>query len=479
MARAGVRSRWGWGAGWLLCLALGFGFTSRADVTEIAYDDGTSEAGRAVSEAGHGFAVRLTPGAVGDTLLRVRFYLTGVRGDPATVEVHVWDADRNDLIEPILATPTAGGWFDVDVSAAGLALTADVYVGYLQTSAENHPWLGIDTTSSLGRSYNAPQWTPVAPTGACAMIRAVTERRTATTDAVPLAYDDGMPDASRGRADSGTGFAVRFTPAEPGDTLLRVSFYINGLRGDRATIEVHVWDADTNDLIAPVLVTPTAEGWFDVDVSSAGLALTADVYVGYLQTSAENHPWLGIDTSTTSDRSYHAPQWAPLLPPGDCAMIRILTERPSAGDGLELAYDDGSAETGRGFAVRGAGYAVRFTPPAGGAVLQSVRLFISGIRGTPAPIEVHVWSVHGEDLIPPVEVTPAEQGWLDVDLSSAALRPSTDFCIGYLQTSAEDYPWLGVDLGTPTGRSLSIPDWTEVLPYGANAMIRALFIVAP
>ncbi|MEW5825910.1 MAG: hypothetical protein AB1778_03685 [Candidatus Bipolaricaulota bacterium] len=481
MAKTRAGNRWVWAAAGLVCLALAIGCAALAEDTEIAYDDGSAEEGRATSVAQGGFAVRFSPADPGDTLLRVRFFVKGLNGDPATVEIHVWDADKRDLIAPVLATPLAAGWFDVDVSSAGLAITGDIYVGYVQTSAEDHPWLGVDTSTATDRSYSVPEWNPLLPTGASAMIRILTQRPAAGGDAVPLAYDDGSPDASRGRGDVGTGFAVRFTPTELGDALLQANFYVNGQHGDPAPIEIHVWDAQRNDLMAPLLATPTADGWFDVDLSSAGLVLDGDVYVGYLQTSAEDYPWLGIDMSTTSDRSYNVPQWTPLLPVGDCAMIRILTQRSSAADRIiELAYDDGSAETDRGFAVRGAGYAVRFTPPAGGAVLRSALLFVSGIRGVPAPIELHVWSEHGEDLIPPVDVLPTEKaGWLEVDLSGAGFAPQADFFIGYLQTDAENYPWLGVDLGTPTGRSLSIPDWTEVLPYGANAMIRAILTAAP
>lgn len=291
-----------------------------------------------------------------------------------------------------------------------------------------------------------------------------------------LAYDDGTAEAGRAVSEVGSGFAVRFTPKAPGDILLRVSFYVSGLRGDPAPVEVHVWNVEKKDLVPPVLATATGDGWFDVDVSTAGLVLGADVYVGYLQTSAENHPWLGIDTSSTSDRSFVVPSWAHLLPEGACAMIRILTQRAVAvEDGLEVSYDDGAAEAGRGYGILGAGYAVRFTPPTGGARLQSTRIYITGLRGDPAPIEVHIWSIHGEDLIAPVIVTPLEGGWLLVDLSSAALSAATDVWIGYLQTSAENYPWLGVDQGTPTGRSYSLPDWNELLPFGANAMIRAIF----
>jgi len=147
--------------------------------------------------------------------------------------------------------------------------------------------------------------------------------------------------------------------------------------------------------------------------------------------------------------------------------------------GLELAYDDGGAEAGRGYGIVGAGYAVRFTPPAGGAVLDSVRLYVTGIQGTPAPIEVHVWDLEGKDLLGPIDALPETAGWFEIDVSTLAVRVVTDFRVGYLQTDAENYPWLGIDLGTPTGRSCSVPDWNELLPFGANAMIRAIFAAEP
>lgn len=312
--------------------------------------------------------------------------------------------------------------------------------------------------------------------GAAALIcLAAAMPQAAMAEAAQILYDDGTAEAGRGVSEIGYGFAVRFTSAEPGDTLLRVSFYINGLRGDPATIEVHVWDTDKNDLIVPLLATPTAEGWFDVDVSSSGVMLTGDVYAGYVQTSAENHPWLGIDTTSSSDRSFSVPQWTPLLPEGACAMVRILTQRAVALDaGLELAYDDGTSEAGRGYAVAGAGHAVRFSAPAESATLRAVRLFVSGIRGDPAPIEVHVWDTLGSDVMAPITVTPTEAGWYVIDLSRLAVRVDGDFRAGYVQTDADNYPWLGVDLGTPTGRSFSVPDWNELLPFGANAMIRVV-----
>ena len=200
------------------------------------------------------------------------------------------------------------------------------------------------------------------------------------------------------------------------------------------------------------------------------------MYVGYVQTSPDNYPWLGLDTTTSSDQSYGVPGWEQVLPAGTCAMIRILTQHAlTSEEGFELAYDDGTAEAGRGYAMADAGYAVRFTPPPGGAMLARARIFVNGFPGSPAPIEVHVWDAEGTDLIAPFTALPTEEGWFTIDLSASQLRMSDDFSVGYLQTDAENYPWLGVDIGNPNDRSYSVPDWNLLLPSGANAMIRVSF----
>ena len=152
--------------------------------------------------------------------------------------------------------------------------------------------------------------------------------------------------------------------------------------------------------------------------------------------------------------------------------VQILTA--AVQDEVELAHDDGTAETARGVSVSGAGYAVRFTPPAGGVELLRARIYIEGFWGGPAPIEIHVWDLEYKDLIAPVRVTPTTDGWLDVDLSGHSLSLITDFFIGYLQTQADAYPWIGFDTTSPGDRSYSVPGWSRVLPAGSNVMIRVI-----
>jgi len=134
----------------------------------------------------------------------------------------------------------------------------------------------------------------------------------------------------------------------------------------------------------------------------------------------------------------------------------------------ELAYDDGTAESNQSYTT-GNGFAVRFTPPAGGGKLLRGRFyFIAPV----APIAVHVWDTNHQDLIAPVPATPAGDGWFDVDLSAANLMVNDDFYLGFLYTQDTD-PTLGVDTSSPDGRSYEVP-W-EVKNY--DYMIRA--VVAP
>lgn len=298
-----------------------------------------------------------------------------------------------------------------------------------------------------------------------------------SVDETELAYDDGVAEASRAFAISGSGFAVRFAAPPEGAVLLRAKFHIVGLRGGPGPIEVHVWDANRNDLLTPMEVTPTETGWFVVDLSSHRLTVSEGFYVGYVQLSAAVHPWIGLDTSTIGDSSFSVPDWSRVLPLGSKVMIRAvigaLTGR-TAPAGTELAYDDGTAEAGRGYALAGLGYAVRFTPPAGGTTVLGAWFYITGFRGDPAPIEIHVWNLDHRDLIPPFLVTPKEAGWFVVDLAGYKLSVGEDFFVGYVQVYDDAYPWIGFDLSSHGNRSYSAPSWQPTFPVGSNVMIRAV-----
>jgi hypothetical protein len=141
----------------------------------------------------------------------------------------------------------------------------------------------------------------------------------------------------------------------------------------------------------------------------------------------------------------------------------------------ELAYDSGVSDNGQGWGVADRGYGVRFTPPAGTSLLVGARLFVTGFSKGPAAIRIYVWDTDRTELIVPIEVTPTESGWFDVDLSAFGVRiVEEDFYIGYTQTLADQHPWIGNDHVVPTDRSYNLPDWSSVLPTGRNIMIRAV-----
>ena len=135
----------------------------------------------------------------------------------------------------------------------------------------------------------------------------------------------------------------------------------------------------------------------------------------------------------------------------------------------ELAYDDGSGESSQSYTT-GNGFAVRFTPPAGGAKLLRARYFF---LAPVAPIQVHVWDDNHADLIAPFTATPAGDGWFDVDLSASNLTVDDDFYVGFLYTQDTD-PTLGADTSSPDGRSYEVP-WE--VKSGLDYMIRA--VVSP
>ncbi len=154
-----------------------------------------------------------------------------------------------------------------------------------------------------------------------------------------LTYDDGTAESARGKASAGMGYAVRFTPPPSGGTLIQGRFHIEGFGAAGAgPIEVRVWDASRNLVDVPIVVTPTQEGWFSVDLSGYGFAPTGDFYIGYVQLSATAHPWIGLDTSGGEGRSHNVPDWSSFIPQGANIMIRAVLSAsqapPSAGPSL-------------------------------------------------------------------------------------------------------------------------------------------------
>ncbi len=113
-----------------------------------------------------------------------------------------------------------------------------------------------------------------------------------------LAYDDGAMDTNTSW-ETGKGFAVRFTPPAGQAQLRRARYYFL----DPRPIEVHVWDENHTDLIAPFTANTSQDEWNDVDLSAYNITVSGDFYVGFLHLE-DYRPTLGIDTTSADGRSF-------------------------------------------------------------------------------------------------------------------------------------------------------------------------------
>jgi len=121
-----------------------------------------------------------------------------------------------------------------------------------------------------------------------------------SADLMEYAYDDGLCDSYQYKAeDAGTMWAVRFSPLFSG-RLVKARLYIAGSPGG---FKIHVMDKNRTDVIVPFLVSPSSEGWFDVDLSGHSLVVKSrqDFYVG-IEWITKNIPELGYDSADPVDR---------------------------------------------------------------------------------------------------------------------------------------------------------------------------------
>jgi len=146
-----------------------------ADVMEYSYDDGEAQSHQYKNEgSGEMWAVRFTPLFTG-RLLSARFY---VLRDPDAFRIHIMDENRNSITEPLVRTPNAEGWFDVDLSHLDLRVRAreDIYVG-IEWITEDVPRIGYDDDDASDRRswyWNGTSWRTY-PDSNDVMIRIVVE----------------------------------------------------------------------------------------------------------------------------------------------------------------------------------------------------------------------------------------------------------------------------------------------------------------
>ena len=116
-----------------------------------------------------------------------------------------------------------------------------------------------------------------------------------------LVYDDGEPTSCYFWPRAGCGSAVRFTPTEENVALRKAKYYITNLQGDGSgdgSFYVHIYTDNNGQpgdaLLTPFMVTPSSTGWFEVDISSYGISVSEDFYIGIFYDGI-NTPCFGYD----------------------------------------------------------------------------------------------------------------------------------------------------------------------------------------
>lgn len=155
--------------------------------------------------------------------------------------------------------------------------------------------------------------------------------------------------------------AIRFTPeaypCQLKKAILNVRDYAVITGNPPSSFRVKVYDDDgTNNLpgtqLAEVTVTPAADGWCEVDLTSFNISVTSgDFYIVHAQNgSYPNYVEIGIDQSThPENRSYSKPaswsSWA--LDPYYCHfMIRAVVSGSSSSDELTILDSQSGISTG-------------------------------------------------------------------------------------------------------------------------------------
>jgi len=142
-------------------LTLAFNIQSaRAEVSELAYDDGTAEAwgvGSISPDYSHLLAVCFESPWETTQLSEVKFYIAEYAG--YSFRLHVMDNLKNDIYVLEVA-PLNIGWFVVDLAAFSIIVTKNFYIGMevLNTVVRDQfflfvPQLGYDQNMPDGKSF--------------------------------------------------------------------------------------------------------------------------------------------------------------------------------------------------------------------------------------------------------------------------------------------------------------------------------------
>ncbi|MDF2628635.1 MAG: bacillopeptidase-like protein [Symbiobacteriaceae bacterium] len=298
-----------------------------------------------------------------------------------------------------------------------------------------------------------------------------------------------------------TGRVVRTDPANgsfsivlpAGTFTLRAEAY--GYHPTDTTVIVE----DGQDTAAIMVLGPMARGRITGTVTDArtgeplagaSVGVAEDMQVAPAMTDATGHYMLEVleGTYTLQARAsgYYAANDEVTVAGGATETMDMWLE-PFVGMPGEIAYDDGVAENAWGYYDAGNGWAVRMSPPDGGAVmLRSARIFLwdaswptpGGNTFRAAVFAANPDGTPGPMIGSEVRVTNAVRGdWNEVDFSHLGLVTSDDFFIAYIQDAPyPNTPGMPVDESTPpTGRNWQmVAGAWSLFENSGNLMIRAM-----
>jgi hypothetical protein len=133
-------------------------------VHEEGYDDGSFEA-EFNAGSGNFSAVRFSAGSLGENIVRFKWFQNGAGGAfYIKVFEDVGGMPGAETFSAVQASGNMDGWNDKDLSAQGLNVSGDFWIGTKEFSSSNP--FGLDTSSDAGNSYQSVgstgDWTAVS-----------------------------------------------------------------------------------------------------------------------------------------------------------------------------------------------------------------------------------------------------------------------------------------------------------------------------
>jgi len=172
-------------------------------VHEESYNDGTGEAEinaydteDGVNQTGNYVAVKFMANAAGEDLIRFKWYQTDTGG---AFYLRVWEDDGglpgSQIYSTIVASGLVNGWNEKDISAAGVVVSGDFWIGVKEFTSTSP--FGVDTDSDAGVSfYSNDDWATANPIAGNVMFHVFLDEGENAGDCVSSDFGDVTEDGN-------------------------------------------------------------------------------------------------------------------------------------------------------------------------------------------------------------------------------------------------------------------------------------------